>query len=100
MSEIGGLPPNVDDVWITTGKRKEVEYTWDMMRNDNLPYYDPSNKRGFKPRMRFDRVFVRKCSPVKIGIVHFGLIGLERLKPYVCFPSDHWGVISSFQIFN
>lgn len=71
-----------------------------MMRNDNLPYYVPGSKSNFKPRLRFDRMFVRKTFPVKIELVHFGLIGIERLLPNVCFPSDHWGVITSYQIFG
>ena len=31
-----GLPANVKDIWELLGKRKEVQYTWDMMRNTNL----------------------------------------------------------------
>ena len=65
-----------------------------MLRNDNLD----ANFGKFKPRLRFDRVFVRKTSPVRVEIAQFGLIGIERLKPYVCFPSDHWGMITSYQI--
>ena len=94
------MPPNVHDAWIATGRRKEVEFTWDTLRNDNLPYYEAGAKRQFKPRMRFDRMFVRKTFPTSIEIVHFGLVGIERLKPNVCFPSDHWGVITSYQVFD
>ena len=87
------------DAWEATGRRKEVEYTWDMLRNDNLPFQS-SGRSQFKPRMRFDRMLIRKTFPVSVEIVHFGLIGLERLRPYVCFPSDHWGVITSYHIFK
>ena len=31
-----GLPVNVSDVWELLGKRKEVQYTWDCMRNTNI----------------------------------------------------------------
>ena len=65
------------DAWVATGRRKEIEYTWDMLRNDNLPYYEAGAKRQWKPRMRFDRVFVRKTFPVRIEIVHMGLVGIE-----------------------
>lgn len=97
LANLGGLPPQVVDAWITTGKRKEVEFTWDMTRNTNL---SNTNFGKFKPRMRFDRIFIRKSCPERVGIVHFGLTGIERLKPNVCFPSDHWGVITSYQLFG
>ena len=32
----GGLPDRTVDVWEKCGARKEVQYTWDMMRNTNL----------------------------------------------------------------
>ncbi|XP_075590697.1 tyrosyl-DNA phosphodiesterase 2 [Dermatophagoides farinae] len=110
LAAIGGLPSNVQDAWLATGRRREVQYTWDMLRNDNLRYNDDDElgrqsssgdgQRQFKPRMRFDRVFVRCSIPSsQIDLVHFGLIGLQRLKPHVCFPSDHWGVITSYQIY-
>ncbi|KPM07486.1 tyrosyl-DNA phosphodiesterase 2-like protein [Sarcoptes scabiei] len=97
LDEIGGLPSGVVDAWIATGKRPEVQYTWDMRRNDNEKFYEKNT--NFKPRMRFDRVFFRPSQPTKIDLIHFGLIGLERLKPHTCFPSDHWGVITSYQIY-
>ena len=31
-----GLPSNVYDVWECLGSRKDVQYTWDCMRNTNL----------------------------------------------------------------
>lgn len=100
LAGIGGLPPNIVDAWEASGSRKELQFTWDMMRNDNLNFQSDS-KGGWKPRMRFDRVFLRRTSPsTRIDLVHFGLIGLERLKPHVCFPSDHWSIITSYQIFN
>ncbi|OTF74114.1 tyrosyl-DNA phosphodiesterase 2-like protein [Euroglyphus maynei] len=110
LAAIGGLPSNVQDAWIATGRRREVQYTWDMMRNDNLQCNGDEElgrqscsggrRQSFKPRMRFDRVLIRHSEPSsRIDVVHFGLIGLERLKPNVCFPSDHWGVITSYQIY-
>ena len=42
------------DVWVATGSRKEVEHTWDTLRNTNTEI--PGK---FKPRMRFDRVYLR-----------------------------------------
>lgn len=89
-----GLPADIEDVWIVCGSRKECAYTWDMTRNDNLTYNSGSR---YKPRFRFDRLFLRKSSPVKVEPDYFGLIGLERLRPHTCFPSDHWGILSKFQ---
>ena len=31
-----GLPSDVKDVWESLGKRKELQYTWDCLRNTNL----------------------------------------------------------------
>lgn len=67
-----------------------------MTRNDNLNLIGERSR--FKPRMRFDRIYIRHSQPTSLGIIHFGLVGLERLKPYVCFPSDHWGVITVYEI--
>lgn len=93
LEESGGLPEGWIDVWEKTGRRAEVRYTWDMLRNDNLD----TNFGKFKPRCRFDRVLVRDTSPSSISPQSFSLIGIERLKPHVCFPSDHWGILTVFQ---
>jgi len=103
ISDSGGIPSNIKDMWIATGCRKEVEFTWDAMRNTNIEFLsssaqsDSSNKRSFwKPRCRFDRVYYRKSEPPKLQPSYFGLIGLEKLKPRVCYPSDHWGIYCQF----
>ncbi|XP_054156097.1 tyrosyl-DNA phosphodiesterase 2-like [Oppia nitens] len=93
-----GIPHKVYDVWIKTGARKELEYTWDMTRNDNLQFMGAK----YKPRLRFDRIYVRPSTVAaaapEVEAIRFGLIGLERLKPHVCFPSDHWGLTVHFKI--
>lgn len=96
LAESGGLPEGWIDVWEATGKRPECRYTWDTMRNDNLD----TNFGKFKPRCRFDRVLVRDSKPSKLIPKTFSLIGLERLKPHVCFPSDHWGILTVFNTFG
>lgn len=96
LEESGGLPDEWIDVWEATGKQTTTRYTWDMMRNDNLD----TNFGKFKPRCRFDRVLVRDSKPSKFIAKTFNLIGIERLKPHVCFPSDHWGILSVFQTFG
>ncbi|RWS22985.1 hypothetical protein B4U80_02823 [Leptotrombidium deliense] len=95
LKSLGGLPNGVVDVWQATGCRKECEYTWDMTRNDNLEWRS-SGKKGMPPRCRFDRIFFRDSRPSRLFPLYFGLIGIERLKPFVCFPSDHWGLFSQF----
>ncbi|XP_064488702.1 tyrosyl-DNA phosphodiesterase 2-like [Ornithodoros turicata] len=93
MQELGGVPPGFEDMWESCGRRKEATYTWDLTRNDNLIW----NAR-FKPRCRFDRVYLRRSKPARITPAFFGLIGLERLKPHTCFPSDHWGLLCHFYV--
>ncbi|CAN7989444.1 unnamed protein product [Ixodes hexagonus] len=93
LDDLGGLPHNFEDVWESCGQRKEARYTWDMTRNDNVTW----NGR-FKPRCRFDRVYFKRSQPTSLKPVFFGLIGLERLKPHRCFPSDHWGIICCFKV--
>lgn len=93
LDDLGGLPHGFEDVWESCGQRKEARYTWDMTRNDNVTW----NGR-FKPRCRFDRVYFKHSKPTSLKPVFFGLIGLERLKPHRCFPSDHWGIMSCFKV--
>lgn len=93
VEDIGGLPQGVKDVWESCGQRKEVRYTWDMTRNDNVTW----NGR-FKPRCRFDRVYIRAAKPATMKPAFFGMVGLERLKPHRCFPSDHWGLLCHFKL--
>lgn len=88
LEQIGGIPPGIDDLWIACGSRPECTYTWDAQRNDNTEI--PGR---FKPRMRFDRVYLQHSSPWKIVPKHFGLVGIEKLKSCGRFPSDHWGLI-------
>lgn len=92
---VGGIPSGVRDVWEASGARPEAKYTWDLTRNDNLLW----NER-FKPRCRFDRMYFRQSleQPSKLNIHYFGLIGIERLLPHRCFPSDHWGLYAHFRL--
>ena len=92
MQEVGGLPDNILDLWEVTGKRPEAKFTWDLMRNDNLAW-----EKKFKPRCRFDRMFLRHPSTgSKLKPVYFELVGLERVKACKRFPSDHWGILAHF----
>lgn len=84
----GGLPERTVDVWEKCGARKEVQYTWDMMRNTNLQ----ANFGKFRPRCRFDRIYLRDSSPSTVTATQFGLIGLQKITDTQAFPSDHWGL--------
>merc|ERR1719376_307329 len=84
----GGLPDRTVDVWDRCGARKKVQYTWDMMRNTNLQ----ANFGKFRPRCRFDRIYLRDTLPTSATASHFGLIGLQKITDTQAFPSDHWGL--------
>jgi len=87
VTAVGGLPDGVRDVWQICGSRKEAEFTWDMQRNSNLEW--PGK---FKPKCRFDRVYLKDSQPSKVKAKSFGLIGLQRITGAQSFPSDHWGI--------
>ena len=89
LSEVGGIPVNVIDMWEEAGRRPEAQYTWDTTRNDNLEW-----KLKFKPRCRFDRLYCRSTD--RLRAVYFELVGLERCDGCRRFPSDHWGILAHF----
>jgi tyrosyl-DNA phosphodiesterase 2 len=93
LSNGTGLPPNIKDVWEFLGKRKEAQYSWDTMRNTNLQL--PGK---FKPRMRFDRVYIRESQPSRLVPTSFNLIGIEKVPGTQSFPSDHWGILTLFEM--
>ena len=87
VAKVGGLPPGVKDVWEDLGRREEVRYTWDLQRNSNLEW---SGK--WKPKCRFDRVYIRTSETSNVIADQFGLVGLQKVEGTQAFPSDHWGV--------
>jgi len=87
------IPNNMQDLWISQGKRKECQYTWDTMRNSNTEIAS-----RFKPRCRFDRVYFRTSAKKEIVPEHFGLCGIEKISGMQCFPSDHWGIYCIFDV--
>lgn len=93
VTAVGGIPAGIDDLWIRSGSRKECQYTWDMMRNTNKEM--PGR---FKPRCRFDRVYLRDSHPRRVKEEHFGLFGLEKIRQGQRFPSDHWGILAAFTL--
>ncbi|XP_021379378.1 tyrosyl-DNA phosphodiesterase 2-like isoform X1 [Mizuhopecten yessoensis] len=95
VARIGGLPPGVHDIWEITGQRPEAAYTWDMSRNDNLVF---SGK--FRPKLRFDRLYIRGAEPPTVEPVYLELVGLERVAKCGKYPSDHWGLLAHYNILS
>ncbi|XP_045610571.1 tyrosyl-DNA phosphodiesterase 2 [Procambarus clarkii] len=88
-----GLPSNCFDLWEACGRRPECKWTWDTERNTNKQF--PGR---YKPKTRFDRVYLRPSDPPIITPRHFGLLGLEKTSGTQSFPSDHWGVLIHFEV--
>ena len=93
LAEVGGLSENMVDVWEVTGRRPVAQYTWDLTKNDNLEW-----NMKFKPKCRFDRMYLRNSSPRKLKPVYFELIGIQRLPSCKRFCSDHWGILTHYDI--
>ena len=89
---IGGLPRGIVDAWEESGKPEDAKFTWDVSVNDNLDW-----KNRSKPRLRFDRMFLRPAQgPHAMKVVSLSLVGKERLPGCDRFASDHWGVWCEF----
>lgn len=93
MSMEDDVPEGLNDAWQLCGSLKDVEFTWDCRKNDNIEF--PGK---FKPRCRFDRIFVKQADPPVSNLVDFRLIGIERIRSCLCFPSDHFGVCCEFNL--
>ncbi|XP_071450024.1 tyrosyl-DNA phosphodiesterase 2-like isoform X2 [Hetaerina americana] len=89
----GGLPSGVEDIWEACGSRPEVRYTWDTKRNGNAQQLIAgAGYKGFWPRMRFDRAYIKYSLMRDVVPQHFGLVGLQKISGTQSFPSDHWGI--------
>ncbi|XP_014793986.1 PREDICTED: tyrosyl-DNA phosphodiesterase 2 isoform X1 [Calidris pugnax] len=91
ITKLGNLPNNVMDIWEFLGKPQHCRYTWDTHSNTNLA-------APYKCKMRFDRVYFRPAAQEGHIIPRsMDLIGLEKLD---CgrFPSDHWGLLCTFDV--
>ena len=67
------------DAWIEAGTPQEAKYTWDAVENALVP------RRGFfKPRQRFDRVYLAEGAPWSVKELR--LVGSATC-------SDHFGVL-------
>lgn len=90
---MGGIPEGISDVWEMTGSRLNCEFTWDLLLNTNKKF-----DSDHKPRLRFDRIYLRDSDPKSVSPMYFELVGLEKLRVYEVFPSDHFGLLTHFDI--
>ena len=74
------------DAWEATGAVAAHRYTWDTSINKNLA-------STFTAKCRFDRIFCHGFDPTS-----FVTCGKERLPGSTLFPSDHWGILSTFSL--
>ncbi|MCJ8749623.1 hypothetical protein PDJAM_G00178420 [Pangasius djambal] len=89
VTQVGGLPPGVIDVWEELGKQEHCRYTWDTKLNSNKGV-------SYISRCRFDRIYLRPAKTgAKVSPEHMALVGMEKLD---CgrYTSDHWGIYCSF----
>ncbi|XP_077990781.1 tyrosyl-DNA phosphodiesterase 2-like [Glandiceps talaboti] len=94
ISDIGGLPGDINDVWQMCGSPPDAQYSWDISKNDNLDWRFKN-----KPKCRFDRLFMRQSSESpKLHPQNFRFVGTERLASCGRFPSDHWGILCEFKV--
>ena len=63
----------------------------DLPYNSGKPHPDA-------PRMRFDRIYFRQSQPCRLFPKTFKLIGTEKVPGTSQFPSDHWGILTTFKI--
>lgn len=78
------------DCWALAGGEKSEQYTWDLTLNDNTQMGS-----GFKPKFRFDRMYVLGQ---QLRVRKFKLVGKERVQGLGRFPSDHFGILTTFQL--
>ncbi|CAM9599777.1 unnamed protein product [Laminaria digitata] len=85
------LTKQAGDMWQLCGGNPDLRFTWDMLNNDNHVFGG-----GFKPRARYDRMFVNPQT--KSSAKSFSLLGTQRMAPpEACFPSDHFGMDACFE---
>ncbi|XP_071942489.1 tyrosyl-DNA phosphodiesterase 2-like [Antedon mediterranea] len=93
VKSIGGLPGGIVDLWEMFGSPEESRYTWDVKRNNNLDWQFAS-----KPRIRFDRLFLKQAKQQQVHLQTFKLIGDQWISTVERFPSDHFGIYCEFKV--
>ncbi|VDN03948.1 unnamed protein product [Thelazia callipaeda] len=85
-AEMPTLPSGFSDAWIEAGSNKTYKFTWDTLLNDN--------KFSGSARHRFDRIIFK--SGGAFSNVNFSFEGQRRIRSSLCFPSDHWAILTHF----
>ena len=100
-TQLGGDFCGFQDAWEVCGCPEESRWTWDSTTNTNI-------KSGFVCRARFDRLFYLVArgndgTPNAVASNYIGLkpiavklVGKCRAFDLGRFPSDHWGVLTSW----
>eukprot|EP00058_Branchiostoma_floridae_P008356 XP_002593844.1 hypothetical protein BRAFLDRAFT_75696 [Branchiostoma floridae] len=91
VAAVGGLPAGTVDFWEACGSPLQFKFTWDVSKNDNLDW-----QLKFRPKCRFDRVYVRSSRPDQLAPESIKFVGTDRLEGCRRFPSDHWGLLCKF----
>ena len=71
----------------------EDKFTWDMTANNNLSW-----ENQYKPKMRFDRLYLTPYGMDTAHPVKFELIGKDHVVGCERYPSNHWGMWAEFSI--
>ncbi len=85
----------IGDAWVMAGANDKEKFTWDTLRNDNLKI-----DSQFKPRTRYDRLFLFGPKDGFPQVVSYRLLGTKRLESCGVFISDHFGVLVDVDIFK
>ena len=72
-----------------------------MKFDERYPFFQMNSK--FQPRCRFDRIYFKKgrssnSSSSSTVPRYFELVGLKKVAGTQRFPSDHWGLLTHFEI--
>lgn len=96
--EVIGKPDDVHDLWQVASSPEAAKFTWDCLLNDNTNLASGRGAARFKPRCRFDRLYLRQSNLTVVNLKQFQLIGKERIRSCLCFPSDHFGILCEFEM--
>uniref|UniRef100_A0A5S6QXT7 Endo/exonuclease/phosphatase domain-containing protein n=1 Tax=Trichuris muris TaxID=70415 RepID=A0A5S6QXT7_TRIMR len=95
--EVGTLPEGIVDLWEANGSPVGEKYTWDGIRNGNIASKGGVGK-SYRPRCRFDRIYMKHSSPKLMSPAEFKLVGKRTIRSALCLPSDHFAILCSFKL--
>ncbi|CDW53716.1 5' tyrosyl DNA phosphodiesterase [Trichuris trichiura] len=95
--KIQTLPEGIVDLWKANGSPSGEKYTWDSTKNDNIASKGIAG-RSYRPRCRFDRIYMKHSTPRLLTPTEFKLVGKRVIRSCLCYPSDHFGILCCFQL--